>query len=601
MTTLTRLVGAAQTGASEAGLPRGRPDPTVVALLALPFLLLAADPLWPYGSLYRDAWVYFGFFQNLPGYLRAFPEYYGTGRLTVLLPGWAAYSLLPPLTANLVLHFSLFYTAVFSAYFALGHTVGRRAGFLAAVLMGGHPFFLKAVGWDYVDGYAIAYCLLAHALLVQAARSRWWKGWVFAAGAAAGAVGVANIGLVLLLAPLPLFFIAASRGRERLPLDAAGFWFAAGGLALVVGLGLINRALGGPFLFLLSSLAFAQNYTPGTARLYSFPISEWGARAAWLVFPAAAAVGAVVWLLRWPFRRYPGGATAYFQGQLLALVAVQAVMQCQGHSYLQSWFYASVTLAVPGFCALSGQWARRLDELTPAQFRALAAVACGVAVLSGLPVERMRTPGGAPVWLAVALGCGVAGALLPLLRGTGLRAAVAAVVLLGAANLLARAQFRMADSMPGVAGILRLDACEDLGRHRKAVFLAAYDTARWVRQLGPPEQVWFWYDLREPLGPAYDLAAHTNGTYYRVVSWSFPEVAGGKTCDGHAVGHIPAGDTVVVLSARPLADADAARVLRSHGLNAHVVGTHLLGRRAPVFLPAIVFRVLPPGEMPPDP
>jgi hypothetical protein len=336
--------------------------------------------------------------------------------------------------------------------------------------------------------------------------------------------------------------------------------------------------------------------------MYTHPIGVWGDRAAWLVFPLAASAGAAVWLVRRIARGSPGGlVAAYLQCQLLVLLAVLIALQSRGSGYLQAWFYVSVTLMVPAFLALAGQWARRLDELTPARFRALAAAACAVAVLIALPVERVSGSGGSSAWLMVALGCGVAGVLLVAVRAGGVRAAVAAVVLLGAANLLTRSQFRMADSMPGVAPVLRLDACEELSRHRKACFLAAYDTARWVRQLGPPGQVWFWYDLREPLGPAYDLAAHTNCTYYRVVSWSFPEVAGGKTCDGHGLGQIPVGDTVVLLSARPGAEADAARVLRSHGLNAHVVGTHLLGRRAPILLQAIVFRVFPPGEGPPTP
>src|SRR5206468_757869 len=134
-----------------------RLDAGAVALLALPWLALLADPLWVYGSLYRDPWAYFGFFQDLPGYLKAFGDHYSAGRLSVLLPGWAVYSVLPSVAANLVLHVGVYSAAVLSGYAALAGTVGRRAAFLAMAAMGGHFFFLKAAGWDYVDGYAVAY------------------------------------------------------------------------------------------------------------------------------------------------------------------------------------------------------------------------------------------------------------------------------------------------------------------------------------------------------------------------------------------------------------------------------------------------------------
>src|SRR2546423_750763 len=91
-------------------------DAAVPVLLALPWLLLVADPRWVYGSLYRDAWIYFGFFLDLPGHLRAYPDFYGCSRLSVTLPGWLAYRLLPPVTANLVLSLAVYYAAVFAGH-----------------------------------------------------------------------------------------------------------------------------------------------------------------------------------------------------------------------------------------------------------------------------------------------------------------------------------------------------------------------------------------------------------------------------------------------------------------------------------------------------
>src|SRR5207248_5309215 len=248
-----------------------RLHPAVPVLLVLPWLLLLADPRWVYGSLYRDAWVYFGFFQDLPGHLRAFPDYYGCSRLSVTLPGWLVYRLLPPVAANLALHLAVYYAAVFAVYGVFARVAGRRVGLHVAVLLGGHPFFLKAAGWDYIDGFVIAYFLLAQALLTRAADSERWRSWAFAAGVAAGAMVVANVAFApLLLAPAG-WFVVLNRPARRRPLRLAGVWFAAGACGLVLLLGLVSGSLGGRLFFLAPSLDFIRNYSTGTARMYVHP------------------------------------------------------------------------------------------------------------------------------------------------------------------------------------------------------------------------------------------------------------------------------------------------------------------------------------------
>jgi hypothetical protein len=566
-------------------LPRWRSarqlDAAVPVLLVLPWLLLAADPRWVYGSLYRDAWIYFGFFQDLPGHLRAYPDFYGCSRLSVTLPGWLACQLLPPVAANIVLHLAVYSAAVFAGYSVFARVGGRRVGLLVAVLLGGHPFFLKAAGWDYVDGFVIAYYLLAQAALARAAESERWRTWALLAGAAAGAMAVANLAHALLVLPLVAWFVVLNRR----PLLAAAGWFALGAGGLLILLGLVSAALGGRFFFLAPSWNFVANYTTGIARMYVHPPCEWVGGAVWLVFPAAACLGAVVASVRRSGMRF-------VQWHLLAAAALLLAAQYQGRfGYLEVWYYSSVVVMVPAFAALAGQWAGRLDGLSLLRYGVLLAVACGVGLLAAA-ASRFGVAG--PSWLApVALGCGAAAVLLPVLPRAGFRAAVAAVALFGLLNVGVQARFRMADAMPGVAPVLRLEACQAFDPHRKACFLAIHDAARWARDLDGPGRVWFWYQLHEPLGPVYDMVAHTHCTYYRVIGWEFPLIREGKLADGRPVDALAAGATIVVFCERDEAKDEAVRELRARGVSAEVVGERALGRRPPALIRAFVLRVVP--------
>src|SRR4051812_25844975 len=97
---------------------------SAAVLLALPWLLLAIDRTWAASALFLDPYIYVGYFLDLPGHLHAFPTHYISTRLPVLVPGWIAHRLLPPLAASLGLRLALFYTSVFSLHHAVRLAVG---------------------------------------------------------------------------------------------------------------------------------------------------------------------------------------------------------------------------------------------------------------------------------------------------------------------------------------------------------------------------------------------------------------------------------------------------------------------------------------------
>jgi hypothetical protein len=578
-----------------------RVDGWAVAVLALPWLALAADPLWVYSGLARDAWAYWGLMQDLPGGLAAFRDHYSAGRLSALLPGAAVYSLLSPVAANLVLHVGVHTVAVLSGYAAVAAVAGRRAAFLAAVALGTNPFFLRAAGWDYVDGYVIAYFLLATALAARAGRpGRHWRVWCAAAGAAGGCAVVGYLSAALLLPGIAALFLVTNRGGGRHPAEAAGFWAIVGFFAAFALFAAASKLLGGPVVFFLPSLVYAgRTFGPEAAAQFIFPPHEWASRAAWLVLPAAAAVGAVVFLVRWASRRGESNpAAAVLQLQLLGLAGILVVTQVRGEfGALQVWLAASWALLAPAVLSVGGQLGRWADALSADQFRLVAAGWVAVFTLAAVPPDRL----GFPAWAAaVPLGVALAAAMLGLVavQVFPARATVGftVAVLLAGAGAVARDHFRIANSVCNPEARVRFDRCQAFDPRRAECFRTIAEANAFARSLAPAGKVWFWYNLDDPLGPVYDTAAHTDFHYLQVVNLRFPDLADGKVWRGDPVQTIAraGGGAVVVLSDRPDAADRALYWLRGCGMTAHAEPERVVGR-PPMALRAVVIRVAAGG------
>src|ERR1700719_5427288 len=132
-----------------------------LAILSLPFLLLRINDSWIFHyPVSIDAWVYSGFQLHLREFLTAFGGTYYASRVPWTVPGWLLHLIFSDEHALYVLHFGVFYLAAFSLYHAIGNIFANRAAaFTTALVMGTHAYFLVAVGWDYVDGYSIAWLL----------------------------------------------------------------------------------------------------------------------------------------------------------------------------------------------------------------------------------------------------------------------------------------------------------------------------------------------------------------------------------------------------------------------------------------------------------
>jgi hypothetical protein len=594
-----------------------------VLLAMLPLAQAALDRRWLFDGPGRDAWIYYGYFRFARVYLEEAASAYYSSRLSVILPGHLVRQLLPAVPANFVLHLGLYACAIAAFYGSTRIYAGRRAALLASLVLGCQPYFLWAMGSNYVPGFGLAYFLLALAAIAAASRrgGRAWGSLMAAAGGAAMALVAANLFYALYLPLLAAHFLVLNRHGARRRLLAAVLWAAAGGAVAFAGLDAVGRLWGhGAKVFLAPTVLWLWEFSRQTS-IFKHPIAIWGLRAWWLVFPAIVLGGSLAWLLRRQWRRAlpapraaldvdagsagsaaSGGIAAadapiqvvradgnlaslqvFMQLQYVAACAVMAACELEPHGMTLEYFYYAVLLLPPACLALAGQLAPFLDRLPPRVFGGLAVATA--AVLAPVSVGRLH-PWDLSRVPTIALPL-AAGAIAVAVVAAGWRGLRPAVLLL--ASL-----------------IVSLLLTQNLFDSRRWPRHSGYaDTPRFFRQVDavltrlqaadPSLRLRLWYSLGEEDGRFYDSLACAWRLCPRLVTYSFPDVAGGRMCDGQP---LQLGMKVAVLTERPppAAAAAAEAALESIGLRARWLGAGSVpGPVKPVSLLFLETAALPAG------
>lgn len=528
--------------------------------------ILLVQPAHGFSLLCHDPWVYQGYFIDLPGHLAAFPDRYFSSRLTMTLPGWLTYKVLPPAAANYTLHLGVYLVGVLALYATVRQTVNARAGLWAALLLGGQFHFVRSVSSDYADGYAIGYFLLTLALLARAARSDRWRGWLFLAGASFAALAIVNLAYgILLSVSIGLFALVANASGGRRPLDAAAFWVGAGGLCLIVALGLITRRLGGPFWFLAPSLSFFQTWSSVNGPSpFKMPLEHWLPMAGWMVLPVAVGVGTALRLvMTWHDRASETPLMRLYQWQMVGYLLVLAAYESTPRGvFLQTFFYVQAVLlplALLALAALLGGW---LEERSDAEYLAVV----GLTMLLPIALSGVVLPTG-----AVVAGLAVAAALLAVVvLGCKPRWMVAAVALgvLALSDVAALGLWRNIDlsdsrhtNVP--RGVVRPD--KQFAERRPDLFSRLHQAMRQVRDLDPAYQAAFWFDITEPQGCLFTNLSCLHCYHRRnLVNNRFPDVKPMGT-------PVQAGKRLLLVSGNPQAVQRMHEAVAAEGLTARVL------------------------------
>ena len=561
------------------GLDRG-----AILLILLPFALLAIDSNWIFSSLFRDPWLYFGYYLDLPTHLAAFPKFYYSGRLSMTLPGYLAYRLLPAELANYGLHITLFEASVLSLYATLRPISGRRSALLAALAMGMSFFFRDAIGHDYTDAYGITYLLLAIWLLLLAARSaRGWRPGLILAGASVAALVVVNVSFLLYVPILALTYLVANGAGRRHSLGVSLMVFGLGAGALLAGLAWFHWRITGRFWFLGPSFRFARTYvteTPDPLRLASWYWLDW---VVWLVMPVFSAVGALLWLARTENQ----GTTLerYLQCQLLLmLAALLGASEARHFNFLGIWFYANLLIPA-SFLAFGVQIGRLVNGLTPRQYLALVLTATAAFSL-GMFFPREVVPLGRLARFALGASLALGAAAWGVFWGgrPGVARGVVFFVLFGLMLWGAQLGFLEEKSVPFMgktliadnysppAGSPRLEPyavrMRSYDRRRRSVFRAITRAMRAARDDDPAVNTRFWFDQADPHSVVFDNISAFYLCDHRLLNLDFLDPRGGVMLDGR---RIAPGLRVVILSSRTDGLALAEASLRRIGLGATLI------------------------------
>jgi hypothetical protein len=256
-------------------------------IVLMPLVLLAVNVNWIFSEpIFVDRWFYSGFHLHLPLLQSAFGDTYYASRLPWTVIGWLLHSALGDERALYVLHFAVFYLAVFSLYAAI-RTIfaSSSAAGVAAVLLGTNSFFLVAAGWDYVSGPLMACSLASIAAMAGTAISRRWRVAAFLWGIAACSMVSMYLSMVLFVPIQVGMFLFLNRLRGKRSVVLAAVWTSAGGLAAMLFMGLINWVSGGPFLYILNQIRVVGSVTAGRFE-YVLPSFDWIWLAVWLLVPA---------------------------------------------------------------------------------------------------------------------------------------------------------------------------------------------------------------------------------------------------------------------------------------------------------------------------
>ncbi|MDA8086088.1 MAG: hypothetical protein M0Z75_05250 [Nitrospiraceae bacterium] len=518
-------------------------------VLALPLLLLAANPRWilidPSTTLV-DPYVYTGYLLDFRNHSRIFAgTYYGT-RLGFLLPGVVLFSLLPPVAAEITLHLAFAYAGLLSAWFIARRTLGERAGLFAAVLMGGYSYFLFANSWDYVDGAAIAWYLMSMLALTHASGSR-GKLPIFLAGVSFACMVHTELFIVQLAPALFLYYILMDRKGAKNPIWRQALLFAAGAAAITAAFGLVKMLMGQGFLFFMPSINFA---TGNIAKLNPWKTDYhlWLYSAVWLFIPSVLLLTSLLSIV---LGRDKDRNALYLELHFLFSAAIMLAFQLWKGTCPFEYFYHASFLIPSAFLAAGAFLKQSLDRLSHKQFLFLGLFLVAAIIIpfsiSGIP---LRTGFGKSYPIL----------LLMLLSGMALvfkwRPALPVFVV-----LFSLANYTFADS--------RLVKGEPF-ESRVDYFTALVKGVRKVGEMDMRTQgrLSFWYNWHA-LPPARSLCA----TYlweYRMVNENFP-----GTGDGRCMNRMPISslNEIAVLTPDGNSCGQASRVLAGLGLEARCISS----------------------------
>jgi hypothetical protein len=535
-----------------------------VCLFLLPWILFAVNPNWPFQGLgHMDTWYYFGYFSHFPQYQRIAPQYSGE-RLTWILPGFVLAHLFGHVYGTLLLHVLTYYISVFSIYYIVKSIRGERTGFATACILGCHPLFIGANGWDYLDGGSIAYLSIALVLLTKAARSPRPRIYIAIAGMAWLALMVTYLFWITFTPLCLLYYLCLTNSPTSLKDWARWTWHFV--LPFTVGVSVMTFALslchslvfGGRDFFLWMNVNMAVHL----AKMSSNPwiqqpgeqLTKWFSTASWLVFPLLAAILCAFLWVRWLMRR------SALDGPALGAIvtysycfALMTIMTFRPARLLEIDFYTSIL--IPLVFIVFGLTIFEVPKLLSDRLFYLSLLmCCGICVL---PLTKPGRYGDLLVYgLSLPYAAGIFGLLT---RLSFPRKAITWVCLL---VCLSVSSFGLTPAYPGAAWRYYYNGLATWTRVSEAIDVIRSRVPKWQAPI-------FWIDdFTHPLTAEYRAimcAVHVGNSM-----WRYPLV------DEKA--SYPVGTPIVLITDRPAVFDAANQAMTRAGMPLSLVSQDFISR-----------------------
>lgn len=145
-----------------------------VTIALIPLIYLAIDPSFGQNQAGDiDTWFYYGLAKSFWHQLgHDFYNDYFEKRLPYIIPAAIVFAIQSDRIASLILSYLVYCTCAFSLFYVLCRHVSKPTALLATMLLASDVFFMRTVGWQYVDGGVLAYGSLTFVALTAAATSR---------------------------------------------------------------------------------------------------------------------------------------------------------------------------------------------------------------------------------------------------------------------------------------------------------------------------------------------------------------------------------------------------------------------------------------------
>lgn len=315
----------------------------IIAILSLPIVLVLINPNWIFNPHITDDYIYLGYQTEMPRYTDWFlasNRYFGE-RVSWIAPTYPIRQLFSPMVANFIIHLGVYYMAIFSIYGILQRLTHPNTAIITVLLMGHYPPFMRAVGWDYVDGYIVACMSLCLFFITQACYSAYrHRVYLIGAGAMAMLVITSNIFYGVYMPIVIMFALWLNHQHQRHSIIQCALWMIFGGLVIYIPEGIYYHSLMGKWLTFTNSITFSQSKLGNVQFQYINNFNFLKIFPTWHVLPIITLIITGVGI----FRKDKSPHLYPVSILLVGSYSVLLIWESVGHHFLRYLFYSSIVI-----------------------------------------------------------------------------------------------------------------------------------------------------------------------------------------------------------------------------------------------------------------